>query len=149
MNKKLLWALLPLFLIACGKPTAFDYLGIKNLKVLKFGLKESTVAADVVYYNPNKYGFTMKRAEVNVYVNNNYFGKSTLDSTIHIPKKDTFAFPVILEVDMSSTALNALNIFGQGQDSVLVKMEGTTRIGRSGFYINYPIKYEGMQKIKF
>jgi LEA14-like dessication related protein len=149
MRKKLLWAILPLLIVACHKPTSFDYLGVKNPKVIKFGLKESTIGAEVEYYNPNNYGFTMKRCEVNVYINNNYFGKSTLDSTIHIPKKDTFDLPVILVVDMTGTAMNVLNIFRQGQDSVLVKMDGTARIGRSGFYINYPIKYEGMQKIRF
>ena len=96
MRKKLLWGLLPLLAAGCAKPTGFNYLGVKNLKVLSFGLKQSTVAADVEYYNPNKYPVTMKGAAVDVYVNNNYFGKSTLDSTIQIPKKDTFSIPVVL-----------------------------------------------------
>ena len=149
MNKKLLWALLPLFILACGKPTALDYLGVKNLKVVKLGLKESTVSAEVEYYNPNNYPFTMKKASVDVYVNNNYFGKSTLDSAIRVPKKDTFSIPVILVVDMTGTAVNAFQIFGQGQEDVMVKLDGSARVGRGGFYINYPIKYEGMQKLKF
>ena len=133
----------------CAKPTSLDYLGVKNLKVIKFGLKESTVGAEVEYYNPNNYGFTMKRAEVNVYVNDNYFGKSTFDSTIRIAKKDTFALPVVLVVDMTSTAVNAIQVFGQGQQEVKVRLDGTARVGRNGFFINYPIKYEGMQKISF
>jgi LEA14-like dessication related protein len=149
MRRWFLWAFLPFLIAGCAKPTSLDYLGVKNLKVIKFGLKESTVGAEVEYYNPNNYGFTMKRAEVNVYVNDNYFGKSTFDSTIRIAKKDTFALPVVLVVDMTSTAVNAIQVFGQGQQEVKVRLDGTARVGRNGFFINYPIKYEGMQKISF
>jgi LEA14-like dessication related protein len=149
MRKKLLWGLLPLLTVACAKPTGFDYLGVKNLKVLSFGLKQSTVAADVEYYNPNKYPVTMKGAAVDVYVNNNYFGKSTLDTTIQIPKKDTFSIPVVLQVDMNGTVMSLLQTLTAGTDSVLVKLDGKAKVGRSGIYINYPIRYEGKQKIKF
>jgi LEA14-like dessication related protein len=117
--------------------------------VLSFGLKQSTVAADVEYYNPNKYPVTMKGAAVDVYVNNNYFGKSTLDSTINIPKKDTFLLPVVLQVEMNNTAMALLQTLTSGQDSVLVKLDGKAKIGRSGIYINYPIHYEGKQKLRF
>lgn len=149
MRKWLLWALLPLFLAGCAKPSGFDYLGVKNIKVLQFGLKESTVGLDVGYYNPNKFPVTMKRAEVDVYVNNNYFGKTTLDSTIYIPKRDTFYLPVILKVNMNTTAMQLIQAITQGQQEVLVKMDGNARIGRGGIFINYPIRYEGMQKLGF
>lgn len=149
MQKRLLWALLPLALAACAKPTGFDYLGVKNVKVLQFGLKESTVGLDVEYYNPNKFPVTMKRAEVDVYVNYNYFGKTTLDSTIRIPGRDTFYLPVLLKVDMNTTVMQLIQALGQGQQELLIKMDGSARIGRGGIFMNFPIKYEGMQKLKF
>lgn len=149
MKKLICWALLPLILAGCAKPSGFDYLGVKNVKVVQFGLKESTVALDVEYYNPNKFPVTMKRANVDVYVNNNYFGKTTLDSTIKIPKRDTFFLPVILKVDMNTTVMQLIQALGQGEQEVKVKMDGNARIGRGGIFINYPIKYEGMQKLKF
>jgi LEA14-like dessication related protein len=149
MYKKCLWVLLPFLMVACAKPTQLDYLGVRNVKVLTLGFKESTVKLDVEYFNPNKYPLTMKSAEVDVYVNNNYFGKTILDSAIHIPGKDTFLLPVLLKVEMTNTAMQLLQVFGKGQDSVLVKMDGKARVGRGGFFINYPINYEGLQKIKF
>jgi LEA14-like dessication related protein len=149
MSKKIVWALLPLFLVACAKPTQFDYLGVKSFKVLNFGLKESSAAVNLEYYNPNKFPVTMKSADVDVYINNSFFGKATLDSTLHIPKKDTFSLPVLLTIDMTGGAMSTIQILNQGQDSVFVKMDGKARVGRGGFFINYPIKYEGMQKIKF
>jgi LEA14-like dessication related protein len=107
------------------------------------------VTADVEYFNPNKYPLTMKSAEVDVYINNTYFGKTILDSTIHIPGKDTFLLPVLLKVEMTNTAMQLIQVITRGQEDVLVKMEGRARVGRGGFFINYPIHYEGMQKIKF
>jgi LEA14-like dessication related protein len=149
MLKKLLIASLPILVLSCVKPTGFDYLGVRSVKVVHFGLKESTISAEVGYYNPNKYPVTMKHADVDVYVNDSYFGHSTLDSILHIPRKDTFYLPVLLTVNMSATVVGLIQTFGQGQDSVKVRMEGKAKIGRGAIFINYPIKYEGIQKIKF
>jgi LEA14-like dessication related protein len=148
MKKLTVWALLPLALTGCAKPSGFDYLGVKNVKVVQFGLKESTVAVDVEYYNPNRFPVTMKRAVVDVYVNNNYFGKTTLDSTIRISGRDTFLLPVLLKVDMNTTVMQLIQALGKGEQEVLLKMDGKARIGRGGLFINYPIKYEAMQKLK-
>ena len=151
MKKTLRWALLPLILVACAKPKDFDYLGVSDIKVLKIGLKESTIAANVKYYNPNKYPVTMKHADVNVYVNNSYFGKTIVDSTIHISGRDTFYLPVVLTVDMTNGALNLLQTMGRqgSQQEVAIRIEGNARVGRGGFFINTPIKYEGTQKLGF
>jgi LEA14-like dessication related protein len=149
MRKLSLWLILPLLAVACAKPTGFNYLGVRNFRVMKFGLKESTVGADAEFYNPNKFPVTMKGGTVDVYVNNNFFGKTTLDSSIQVPKKDTFLLPVVLKVDMTSTAMQLIQTLATGSDSVKIKLDGSAKIGRSGIFINYPIRYEGMQKIKF
>ncbi|AEV97548.1 Water Stress and Hypersensitive response domain-containing protein [Niastella koreensis GR20-10] len=149
MRKLSLWMLLPLLAVSCAKPTGFNYLGVRNFKVMKFGLKESTVGADAEFYNPNKFPVTMKSGSVDVYVNNNFFGKTTIDSSIQVPKKDTFLLPVVLKVDMSASAMQLIQTLATGSDSVKIKLDGSAKIGRSGIFINYPIRYEGMQKIKF
>ena len=149
MRKLSLWVLLPFLAVSCAKPTGFNYLGIQNFKVVKFGLKESTVGADAEFYNPNKFPVTMKGGSVDVYVNDNFFGKTLLDSTISVPKKDTFLLPVILKVDMTASAMQLIQTLASGSDSVKIKLDGSAKIGRSGIFINYPIRYEGMQKIKF
>lgn len=149
MKKTALWALLPLLMAGCAKPTGFDFLGVKNVKVLQFGLKESTVAVDVQYYNPNKFPVAMKKADVDVYVNDNFFGKTIFDSTLKIPGRDTFYLPVVLKVNMNTTVMQLIQTLGQGQQEVKVKLDGNARVGRGGIFINYPIKYEGMQKLGF
>ena len=149
MRKLSFWVLLPLLAVSWAKPTGLNYLGVKNFNVMKFGLNESTVGADAEFYNPNKFPVTMKGGSVDVYVNNNFFGKTSIDSTIQVPKKDTFLLPVVLKVDMTSTAMQLIQTLATGSDSVKIKLDGSAKIGRSGLFINYPIRYEGMQKIKF
>jgi LEA14-like dessication related protein len=119
----------------------------KNLKILKWGFVESTVGMDIDFYNPNRSGLQMKKADVDVYINNTYLGKSTLDSLVRIPGRDTFSLPVTMRVQTGGALTNILRIVADS--SVLIRMEGNASFGKSGVFLNYPIKYEGRQRIKF
>ena len=138
--------LIPFLILSCARPTQFDYVGLDHIRLLQFGLKESTVKLDVVYYNPNKYPLTMTSADVDVYVDGSYLGKATLDSAVHIPGRDTFYLPVLLRVNtinMTGGVLQSLD-----KEEGKIKLEGKARVGRGMFFINYPIRYEGIQKLK-
>ncbi|MET0243342.1 MAG: LEA type 2 family protein, partial [Flavitalea sp.] len=144
------WALIivvGLSLAACAKPKDLEYVDFKNLKVLKWGFKESTVGMDIDFYNPNKSRLQLKRADVDVYINNTYLGKSTLDSLVRIPARDTFSLPVTMKVATGGALTNILKIVSDS--SVLIRMEGSASFGKGGIFVNYPIKYEGKQQIKF
>ena len=82
---------------SCAKPKEFEYLGFDNIKVLKWGLQETTVGLDVKFYNPNS-ELQLRRAEVDIEVNKNYLGRTVIDSTIHIPRKDTFIIPMTMKI---------------------------------------------------
>jgi hypothetical protein len=135
---------LVLFVTSCAKPKDFDYLGFQNVKVLKWGIKESTVGMDVQFYNPNS-RLQIRRADVDVHINNIYLGRTVMDSLINIPKKDTFIIPMIMTVETVSAVSGVLQSFSD--TSVLVKLDGKATVGKSGVFINYPIKYEGNQKM--
>ena len=150
MKKTPWWLLLPLLWLGwsgCAKPTSLDYLGIRNVKVLNMGWKETTVAVDVEYFNPNRYPLTLKKADLNVFVNDKYLGKSTFDSTLTIPRQDTFLIPVKLTIDMATVGIGFLQ--NLSAEEVLLRLEGNAKIGRSGIFINYPINYTRKQKLNF
>ena len=88
MILRLVLAFIALSILSCAKPKDLEYVDFRNLKVLQFGLKESTVAMDIEFFNPNRYQIQIKKADVDVYINNTFLGKSTLDSLIRIPGKD-------------------------------------------------------------
>ena len=85
------------FLAGCAKPKNFDYLGFDNVRVLKVGLIESTIGMNVKFYNPNS-RLQLKKAEVDVHINNSYLGRTVIDTLLDIPRKDTFFVPVTMEM---------------------------------------------------
>ena len=89
----------------------------------------------------------LKEGEVDVYINDKYLGKSNLDSMIQVPSKDTFFIPIIMKVDMGNIFSNMVQIMANPE--VNVKLEGRAKMGKRGIFINYPIRYEGKQLIKF
>jgi hypothetical protein len=52
-----------------------------------------------------------------------------------------------MRVDMKAITSNVLSILLNKE--VDIKLQGKARIGRSGFYMNVPILYEGKQKMPF
>ena len=55
--------------------------------------------------------------------------------------------PLTVKVQTLSAASGLLQ---QLSDStVLVRFDGNAKLGRGGVFLNYPIKYEGRQTIKF
>ncbi|HTE27436.1 LEA/WHy family protein [Flavitalea sp.] len=147
MKIGLLYVLVVVTLFACAKPKDLEYVDFKNLKVVKWGLIESTVGMDVEFFNPNKSNLQLKKADVDVFINNTYLGKSTLDSLVRIPGRDTFSLPVTMRVKTGGALTNILRIVSDS--SVLIRMEGNASFGKGGVFLNYPIKYEGLKRIKF
>ena len=128
---------------SCAKPKEFEYLGFDNIKVLKWGLQETTVGLDVKFYNPNS-ALQLRRAEVDIEVNKNYLGRTVIDSTIHIPRKDTFIIPMTMKIGTVSAVSGILK--SVTDSTVLVKLDGKATVGKSGIFFNYLIRYEGNQK---
>ena len=144
MNRVLILISLGVMGIAsCAKPKSFDYLGFDNVKILKWGLQETTVGMDVMFYNPNS-ALQLKKAAVDVHINRKYLGRSVIDSLISIPKNDTFIIPMVMKMETVSAVSGILK--SVSDSTVLVKLDGTATIGKSGIFLNYPIKYEGSQK---
>lgn len=142
-----------LFLIAailislgsCSKPQGFEYRGIHNLRLNTLDFNRSEISLELVYFNPNNFGVTLKNVTADIYLNKNYMGKYILDTTLFIAKRSEFSLPSTMEVDMRNLLKNALTgILG---NEVLLDVSGTTRVGKSGIYINVPINYSGRHKI--
>src|SRR5579862_1743687 len=86
------------FIAACSKPLQPQYLGFENLLISKSGNNESLVSANVKFYNPNNFPLELKRADINLFLNDKQAAHSVLDTTINIPKLDSFYVPVSFNV---------------------------------------------------
>jgi LEA14-like dessication related protein len=140
------YALLLFTVFSCAKPQSFDYRDIRNFKVDKLGFDKSTISMELVYFNPNNFGVQLRKVDCDVYIEDKYLGKYLLDTLMDIPKKAEFVLPSKMDVDMKNVFKNTFSVlFGK---DVLIKVKGTTRVGKGGVYINVPVNYEGRHKFE-
>lgn len=131
---------------SCSKPASPTYLGYQNFRMEEIGFTNNVLGTDVKLYNPNRYPLQLKSASIDLYINNAFLGHSTLDSLIILPAQDTAYIPMRLQAStkdiLSNTAKILLN------PDVKIKITGSARAGRHGFFITIPIDYEGVQRIE-
>ncbi len=129
----------------CTKPKDLEYVDFQNIRFLKWGFKESEIGVDIRMFNPNKQQVKLKDAVAKFYANSTYLGEAHTDVTITVPRKDTFAIPLILKVQTGSALSKMIQTFS---DSVVaIKVEGEVKMGKAGVFMSYPIKYEQLQRL--
>lgn len=133
-------------LSACRKPASPTYHGFEDFKVEQVGLKNNILSTRVKLYNPNLYPLQLKSASIDVYLNDDFLGHSSLDSLIILPQKDTTFVPLRLTASAKDLLSSTMKIWLNPE--VKVKIKGTARAGRGGLFINVPIDYEGKQRIE-
>ncbi len=147
MKNTSLIAFILLILTACQKPKGFDYRGVRNLNIEQLGSSKSSLSLEMVYFNPNNFGVTLKKIDCDVSLNKNYLGRFQLDTLMHIPKKAEFSIPSKMEVDWKDIIKNAFTVVLSKE--VLISVKGSTRVGKSGIFITVPFNYEEQQTIEF
>jgi len=136
--------LITLVMNACNKPQSFEYRGMQNLKIDSIGLESSKISLELVYFNPNNFGVDLRNVNCDVYINHNYLGKYVLDTVMHIARRSEFSIPSSMNVDMKNIFKNAIGTFLSRQ--VLVEIKGSTKVGKSGFFITVSFTYSAMEK---
>lgn len=119
--------------------------GIEKVRVQQFGLKESSLSFELLFFNPNNYRLKLKEASGDVWLDGNPLGHFTVDTLVHIPTQGDFRLPVQLKIDMSHFVENISAAFTDKQ--VTLKVDGMAKAGKGFIFINYPVRYEGKQKL--
>lgn len=133
------------WLTGCRQPEAPEYYGFQNPQITHGGNSQTNVAATIKLYNPNPYDLKLLHAEVDVMLNGKPAGHSILDTTIFIPRKDTFYVPVSMQVNLQSIFANALQVFLEKQ--VNVSLDGRVKIRKGALTFNRPFHYDGKQDL--
>lgn len=142
--KLLALLLLPVLLLtSCANPKDLVYQDVKNFRLMELSMKPK-VGMDVQFFNPNKFGMTMKDADIDLYLNGKLVGKAKLAETYNVPANDTFLLPVNLTADLQQILPNAMAILAN--NSVDVELKGYVKAGR-GVFVNIPINYKGKQEL--
>ena len=147
-GKRLSWIsviVIALWAAGCHQPEAPEYYGFQNVQLLHASGGQTTLATTVKLYNPNPYNLQLKRAEVDVLINGKHAGHSLLDSTVFIPRRDTFFVPIAVDIDMKSIFSNALSLLQSGQ--VNVALDGRVKVKKGMMTFNRPFHYESKEDI--
>jgi LEA14-like dessication related protein len=147
VKKWSIWASMALlcWLAGCSQPQAPEYYGFQDIRMSRAAGGQAVLSTTVKMYNPNSYSLLLKRAEVDVVINGKHAGHSLLDTTILIPRKDTFYVPVALQIDLNSLLGNALQMLIDKQATI--SLDGRVKIQRGMFTFNRPFHYDGKQDL--
>ena len=124
-----------------------EYLGIRDFSVQSFSMDESLLHTQLSFYNPNPFTMELKRGEVSVFLDDQLANHYVMDSTINIPRQDTFYVPLNLKVSPKILIGSALRML-MNDNKIKVRLLGSIRVKRSGISFNVPINYEVMQEIR-
>lgn len=133
------------FLGACRSFQKPELRAIENVKAPRLGLKNAIVTLDLHCYNPNKSRIRFKNAQGEAWVDGQKLGNFSVDTSMTIPSKGDFWLPVTLEMEMKD-ALRHAGTF-MSKEEIYLKIDGMARLGKAGFYFNYPIRFEGKQAL--
>jgi LEA14-like dessication related protein len=137
--------LLSVGVVSCKQPDAPEYYGFQNLQIGAATGSQTTVSTIVKLYNPNPYNLELRRAEVDVSINGRHAGHSLLDSTIRIPRKDTFYVPISMQVDLQAIMSNALQALLSKEATV--SLDGRVKVRKGLLTFNRPFHYDGKQDL--
>ena len=129
--------------LSCSSPKALEYTTYHNFTIESLGFSNSAISLDLEYYNPNNFGMQLKSTDLDIFINGNLLGHSSLDTLIRIPKRDTFSIPVKFNVDMQNVFKNVWNTL-TGKE-VLVRLSGKVRVGKANVFMSLPVEYETKQ----
>jgi len=132
---------------SCEKMKDLQFVRVAGVNLEGLGFSKSIVQMTLAYYNPNNFNLQLKDASFDIFFDDTQVGHSMQDTMIRIPAKDTFYFPIKLEVSMENVFKNALTVLGNKE--VTIKATGNCKVGKGGIYLPFPIKCETKQPLKF
>lgn len=140
----LIFLFLTNLLTSCSVPKELEYRDFKNLTIEKMGFSSSAIKMDLIYYNPNNFGLELNRMDLDIFINNNYLGKTSQDYQISIPRREEFSIPIKIDVDMKNLLKNGFTTFLNNE--VTIKVTGTIKVGKLNVFKSFPVNYEGKQQ---
>ena len=122
-----------------------EYAGLENLQLGQMEGDRTVISASARFFNPNPFNVTLKKADMNVFLNDKPADHIILDSSIFIQAKDSFNIPLTLRIDMKKVLSNALQSLIS--DQVKIRVEGHAIVKRGIFPERLHIHYEESEKL--
>ena len=132
---------------SCSQPEAPEYLGLRDFAIQNVSMDSAQLYGLLAFYNPNAYNMELKKGDVNVYLDDKLANHYVMDSTIHIPLKDTFYVPLNLRVSPKLLIGSAISML-MNNNKIKLRLAGSVRVKRGGVGFTVPINYEAMETLR-
>ena len=134
-----------LYCSGCTKVKDPEFRRVENFRLKNFGFTDVSIGFNVTYYNPNDFKVSVKEAETDVYIDSVFMGKFHQDSTVQVGEKAEFSIPLSGTIP-TLTALK-LNLRDLDKREILLRANGTVKVGKAGIYVNKDFNYSGRHRI--
>ncbi|MFN2437959.1 MAG: LEA type 2 family protein [Chitinophagaceae bacterium] len=118
---------------------------LENFTLKSLGLKETVVGFNATLYNPNGFGVTVKESAVDVYLDSVFVGNFKQTENISVKSEADFSIP--LEGKIPLTRAISMNLPSLVGKEVLVKADGSVKVGKGGVFVTKDFSFEGRQKL--
>jgi LEA14-like dessication related protein len=134
-----------LFLGACGQIRDPEFRRLESFRVKKAGLQQTDLGFAVTYFNPNRFGVSVKETEADFYIDSVFIGKFVQEHPVEVGKNAEFSIPFTGSIALMT--LLQLNIQDLNHRKVDIKANGSVKIGKAGVYISRPFIYQGKHQV--
>lgn len=133
-----------LLLASCSAPKPLEYRGVEGFRISSVSLNESKLELQVRFFNPNAYSLQLKGGDIDVFLNDKYVGKSSVEQRTLIPGKNDFLLPIMVTADMKILLGNALQVLVS--QKVIVHLKGSVKAGKGGVFVRVPVDWVTEQR---
>jgi hypothetical protein len=132
----LFWLGFTLLLLGCHSIKPLEFRACKDWQ-LKPGFTESTLQANLVYFNPNRAGVTVDQIEMEIFLDGRMLGRVSQLLKLPIPGKQEFSLPMTIKLDMKNLLNNALS--GLLKQRLSLRSVGKVRVAKAGIHLWIPV----------
>ncbi|MCB9189570.1 MAG: LEA type 2 family protein [Flavobacteriales bacterium] len=120
-----------------------DFKGVQGVSVVERTDEVVKLQIDVKVDNPNNFKIKVKKSTLDIYINEKYIGKTSLDSKIVINKNSEEVYPIVLNADPKDLIKAAMgSLGGLLKGSVKVRLKGDVKGSVYGVTRKVPVDFE-------
>ena len=146
-------SLMTFLMTSCSRPQAPVFKKIKNVRVEDANLKNVTLLADAVLFNPNSVGCMIQSTDIDVIANEVAVGKIVQEVETEMPAQSEFEIPLVLNFptkkifEKNSGLLDGI-LSALGDKTVDVQYNGTIKVKAMGMSFNVPVEQSQVVPLK-
>ncbi|WP_162944833.1 hypothetical protein [Flavisolibacter nicotianae] len=140
-----LLGLLAALALSCNQIAEPEFRELENFQVKKLGFDQVSIGLGMTFYNPNNFSVTVKETGADVYVDSVFLGKFSQDTAVAVSQKADFTIPLSGSIPL--TTFLKMDLKDIGNREVLIRADGSTKLGKAGIFISKDIQYSGRHRL--